>query len=280
MSTHRTEWHAEDTSIAAYLAGDAPPVLAASLEAHLLACGTCRSRLAELDARDGTAERDRAWALLADHVDRPSRSPWLLRSTVATPALLRAALVAVALVGLVPLLTAATAGERGLVALLVAAPLAPVVAVALAFRAEVDPAGQVSLATPAAGLRLVSARALVVAGAALPAAYLVLAAVDHWWADVPVSLALAWCLPGLALASTVLAAGTTRLDPTYVAVSVGVGWALVVGAGVSARRRVDPEAFADLVAHPTLQLVALLVAVAAVATTVVRRDAVAYRRTA
>lgn len=277
MSTHRTAWHAEDAAIGAYLAGGAPPVLAASVEAHLLACAGCRSRLADLA---GTAERDRAWAVLADRVDRPSRSPWLVRSTVATPALLRAALVAVALVGLVPLLTAATAGEGGLVALLVAAPLAPVVAVALAYRADVDPAGQMSLATPAAGLGLVATRALVVAGAALPTAYLVLAAVDRWWADVPVGLAFAWCLPGLALAGTVLAAGTTRLDPTYVAVSVGVGWALVVGAGVTARRRLDPAAFTDLVAHPALQLTALAVALLAVSTTFVRRDTVAYRRTA
>lgn len=276
MSTHRTEWHAEDTSILAYLAGDAAPVLAASLEAHLVACAACRDRLADLA---GTTERDRAWARLADSVDRSSRGPWLLRSTVATPALLRAALLSVALVGLVPLVTAAAAGERGLVALLVAAPLAPVAAVALAYRADVDPAGHIALATPAVGLRLVTTRALVVAGAALPAACLALAAVDLWWADVPVRLALAWCLPGLALASTVLAAGTTRFDPTDVAVAIGVAWAVLVGGSVAARRW-EPAAFADLVTHPVLQLAALALAVAALSTTVVRRDALAYRRTA
>ncbi len=93
------------------------------------------------------------------------------------------------LVGLVPLLTAFAVGDAGLVTLLVLAPLAPVAAVALAYRDWTDPAGEISLATPSAGLRLVALRALVVSVAALPLAVVALLAVDRWVADVPMQLA-------------------------------------------------------------------------------------------
>lgn len=44
MSTH--EWHVDDGSLTAYSGGTAAPVLAASVEAHLLGCAGCRDRLA------------------------------------------------------------------------------------------------------------------------------------------------------------------------------------------------------------------------------------------
>lgn len=277
MSTHQNPWHAGESDLAAYAAGGTPPVLAASLEAHLASCATCRGRLAALSDR---AQVDAAWLRLADTIDRPSRRGWLLRPAVATPAMLQAALAAVFLVGIVPLLTAAIVGDMGLVALLVVAPLAPVAAVALAYRDVADPAGEIGLATPTAGLRLVALRALLVAAVALPLAFLVLTAVDVWVQDVPVRLALAWCLPGLALAAITLLAGTTRVDPLDVALTVAGGWALLVAAVVTVRRSLRPDALADLVAHPAVQSTALAVAIVAVVLTVVRRDAVAYRRTA
>ena len=114
--------------------------------------------------------------------------------------------------------------------LLVLAPLAPMAAVTLAYREWADPAGEISLATPSAGLKLVALRALVVSLAALPLAFLVLLAVDTWAGDVPMRLGAAWCLPGLALAALVLLAGTTRLDPFHVAIGISAAWA-VLGAG-------------------------------------------------
>lgn len=277
MSTHQTPWHADDRDLAAYVAGGTPPVLAASLESHLTACPTCRSRLA---IHADPAEREQAWARLTDAVDRPSRRGWMLRSAVATPAMVQAALAAVLLVGIVPLLTAAVAGDMGLVALLVLAPLAPVAAVVLAYRDVADPAGEIGLATPAAGLRLVALRALLVAAVALPVAFVALLTVDLWVEDVPVRMALAWCLPGLALAAVTLLSGTTRLDPLDVALTGAGGWAILVAVAVTVHRSLRPEVLADLVAAPALQYAALAVALAAVALTVVRRDAVAYRRTA
>jgi len=276
VSTHHTTWHADDGDLGDYLAGRTTTVLAASIESHLVSCAACRARLGTLT---DVVERDQAWDRLADAIDRPSRAPWIVRSAIATPVMVQAAVVAVLLVGLVPLLAATAWGDRGLVTLLVLAPLAPVAAVALAYRDTSDPSGEMGLAAPVAGLRLVALRALLVAAVALPIAVGVLLGVDRWIGDVPVRLAFAWCLPGLALAALVLLAGTTRLDPTYVAVAASTGWAFLIGAIVVAERSVRLDLFTDAVAGPAVQGVALAVAAAAVTITVVRRDAVAYRRT-
>lgn len=277
MSTHQNPWHAEDQVLADYVSGGTPPVLAASLETHLVGCAGCRARLGALS---NPAEQELAWNRLADAVDRPSRSPWIVRSAVATPVMVQAALLAVLLVGLVPLAAATAFGDGGLLTLLVLAPLAPVAAVALAYRDTSDPSGEMGLAAPAAGLRLVALRALLVSAVALPLALGVLLAVDTWVSDVPVRLAFAWCLPGLALAAVVLLAGTTRIDPAQVAGVAGAGWALLIGSVVVADRTLDPEVVADLVAGPLVQAAALALAAAALVLTVVRRDAVAYRRSA
>jgi len=188
--------------------------------------------------------------------------------------------VAVLLVVLVPLVSAAAFGDAGLTTLVVLAPLAPVAAVALAYRDGSDPSGEMMLAAPTAGLRLVALRALLVAAFAVPCAFLTLLAVDLWLEDVPVRLAFAWCLPGLALSALVLLAGTTRFDPLQVAVGATLGWAALIGGSVFADRTVRPEAVLDVVAAPALQTTALVVAVAALLLVVVRRDTVAYRRTA
>jgi hypothetical protein len=108
----------------------------------------------------------------------------------------------------------------------------------------------------------------------------VLVAVDRWAADVPLTLGAAWCLPGLALAAIVLFAGTTRVDPVQVAAGLSLGWAVAVVWSVTARRALRPEVFIDLIANPATQAGALAVALAALALTAVRRDAVAYRRNA
>lgn len=285
MITEPREWHVGEEELAAYESGTAQRALAASIETHLLRCGHCRAAMA---ARAPVAGTDLAWARLVDDVDRPSvsllgrltRGHWFARSVVATPALLQAALVAVVLVAVVPFAASMAAGTAGVVALLVLAPLAPMAAVALAYRDRVDPAGEISLATPSAGLRLITLRALLISVLALPLAFAALLAVDGWVAEVPLSLGAAWCLPGLALAALVLLAGTTRADPAQVAAALSLGWAVAVVGSVNVRRSLRPEVFIDLIAGPAAQTTALAVALTAIALTVVRRDAVAYRRNA
>lgn len=103
---------------------------------------------------------------------------------------------------------------------------------------------------------------------------------DLWVEDVPVRLAFAWCLPGLALAAVTLLAGTTCIDPLHVALGAAGGWAVLVLTAVTMHRILRTEAFADVVAEPATQAVAFAVCVAAVVLTVARRDTVVYRRTA
>ena len=86
-------------------------------------------------------------------------------------------------------------------------------------------------------------------------------------------------VPGAALASLVALAGTTRLDPSVVAASLGSVWAVAV-AWPAASRRVPADLVTQLVASAPSQLTALLVALAAIALTIARRDTVAYRRNA
>ncbi|EWT01960.1 membrane protein [Intrasporangium oryzae NRRL B-24470] len=282
--TPRTPWHVDDQILAAYAAGTTPPVLSASVEAHVLGCADCRQRLGDDADPQGL---DEAWERLASAIDRPS--PGILgrlgsvhgsiRSTIATPAMVLAALSAVALVVLAPLTAAAVTGDAGLLALLVIAPLAPVAAVALAYRVQADPAGEISLATPAAGLRLVALRAVVVSVAALVATMVTLLLVDLW-VDLTAAMVLAWFLPGVALSAVVLLACTTRLDPLRVAGALGLVWAAAVVTGSTAGRRVRPEVVLDIIASPALQTAALVIATAAVLLTVARRDTVSYRRTA
>ena len=256
MSTERTEWHAGEQELEDYVSGRTPRALAASMEAHLLSCARCRHNLRRHRRRRRAATL--AWSRLADSIDRPTPTPlarlthghWFARSVIATPAMVQAALAALVLIALVPLAAAMTSGSAGLVVLLVLAPLAPMAAVTLAYREWADPAGEISLATPSAGLRLVALRAVAVSLAAIPLAFLVLVAVDAWAGDVPLRLGAAWFLPGLALAALVLLTGTTRLDPFHVAVGISAGWAVSVLAVVTVGRSLRPVALPRPDRHP------------------------------
>jgi len=249
-----------------------------------MGCPACRERLAAAARPD---EVELAWQALADVVDRPlhgilgrlGRGHRLARSTVATPTMAMAALCAVVFMSLVPLVAASVAGEAALLTLLVAAPLAPVAAAGVAYREWADPAGEISLATPTAGLRLVAMRALVVALGAVVVSSLALLVVGAW-VDLTATLLFSWCLPGLALSALVMLAGTTWLDPVQVAGGLSAAWTVVVVTSSFAGRRLRPEVVLDVVASPAIQVLSLSIALTAVFLTVARRDAVSYRRTA
>ncbi|PVG84298.1 hypothetical protein DDE18_01310 [Nocardioides gansuensis] len=268
-------WHAQPADLAAYVAGEQDPVLAASLEAHLVRCADCRASLARAGAgeRRGSADTERRWAALTEVVDAPSQHH-LARLGVSTRPLLGAWLAAVLGLIAVPLVLTMVAGTRLESMVLALAPIAPAVAVVLAYRDSADPAGEISLAAPRAGLRAVSARALVVGAGALP-----LGVGAALVAGFPVHLALSWLLPGLALSALVLLAGTTRLDPAWVLAVLGSAWALVVGLP-GASRRIPAREMAELLATQPVQLTALAVAVLALGLTFTRRERVAYRRSA
>jgi hypothetical protein len=274
-----------------YAADTSDPVVTASTEAHLMRCQRCRTALA---AHVDHTETDRRWTRLTDEVDRPSRRRaeqlglhlglhrvsgsgtglGLVRATFGTPSLVWAGVVAVLVAAALPAVAASVHQTRGLVMLLALAPLVPMAAVSVAYRHASDPVGEIMLGTPAAGLRLVAMRAVGVGAAALPAGL-----ASGWLVGLPPSVAVAWLLPGLALAAVVMASGTTRLDPLAVTVVLGLLWSVAVGSPASLHAAAA-QGLVDLVSSSGTQLVALAVGCAAVLLTVARRDAVAYRRTA
>lgn len=277
-------WHVSAHDLAGYLAGTAAPVLVASVEAHLLACATCRGTLAVAGGVEARADTERRWAALEQRMDRPSRfaparragsrAALVVRASASSRPLLAAWASALVLVLLLPVLPVLLAGRQATTVLLAVAPLAPMVAVVLAYRRASDPAGELALATPLAGFRLVATRAVLVAAAAVPAGVLVGLALD-----LPSYVVFGWLLPGLALSALVLVAGTVLLDPAVAAAMLGGAWAAGV-ALTALSPRGSPALVADLVTSSGTQLVALTLAVAALALAFARRDHVTYRRTA
>lgn len=264
-------WHADDETLQAWADGSAAPLLAASLESHLLRCGTCRRRTAALAAHAAPGDSVRRWDALADEIDRPRTSP-LLRLGLSTPALRAAWLTSLLLLLALPVVVVTVGGRVPL--MMAIAPIAPLAAVALAYGRSAEPAGEMALTAPAAGLRVVALRALLVALSAVP-----LGVGGALLAGLPLHMALGWLLPGAGLASLVVLSGTTRLDPSVVAATLGSTWALVVS-WPSASRRVPAQVVTDLIASAPVQLTALAVAIVAIGLTLARRDTVAYRRTA
>ena len=155
------------------------------------------------------------------------------------------------------------------------APVAPLAAVALTYGRHAEPAGELALATPTAGLRVVAARAVLVALPAVPVGVGVALLLG-----LPTPVAFGWLLPGAALA---VAGGPGRHDPAG-----SLGRRRVPGRrsgpwpsrGPPRRAGVPADVVTHLVASAPIQLTALVVALAAIALTIARRDTVAYRRTA
>ncbi len=268
-------WHLSSDMLSDYVGGPASherpdPVLAASVEAHLMRCATCRADLAALTSST-SPDSDRRWAALAEAVDTPRRASFG-RIGLATRPLLSAWLLALVLLIVIPLVALVVLGTAVPTLLLALAPLAPTAAVALAYRVASDPAGEMSLATPMAGLRLVSRRVLLVGVAAVPLGVGAALVLGLSW-----SIALAWILPGMALSALALLTGTTRFDPWYAAAAFGSLWALAVGTP-SALRRASADLVAQHVASADIQLPALAIALTALALTISRRERVAYGR--
>jgi len=270
-------WHATTEELVAYRNGSGNSVLAASIEAHLLACPRCRGALAEHAV--GRSETERRWADLTARMDSPSPARWfaatrsgVTRPALATRPLVAAWLVAMGLLMTMPLLPLLVVGTGGTTVLLAAAPLAPMIAVVLAYRQSTDPAGELALATPMAGFRLVATRAVAVALTATPVgvgAALLL--------GLPAYVAFGWLLPGLALATLVLVAGTLWVDPAATAGVLGAVWAVTIVLP-TVSRRTSADLVAQAVASPGAQLLALAVALVALGLAITRRDRLAYRR--
>ncbi|TCP54102.1 hypothetical protein EV191_103143 [Tamaricihabitans halophyticus] len=192
-----------------------------TVEAHLESCANCRATLASQYA--GSAELlDGVWDRLNSEIARSVPAPRRrLRFRLAPPALLPWFAMSALVIGMAlaaDLTAPAALGSSPLVVLL--APFLPVLGVALSWSRGLDPAHEVVVGTPMAGLRLVFRRTLAVLLLCLP-----LVTLAGWLAAGTPVLAL---LPALAFTIGTLALGSV-LGVQRAALALGLGWlALVV----------------------------------------------------
>ncbi|MGI9598416.1 MAG: zf-HC2 domain-containing protein [Acidimicrobiales bacterium] len=219
------------------------------------------------------ARIDRNWRAITIELDapRPGRIERLLRFVglpahvtrlvVATPALRRAWFLATGLAVLIGL--GAFEAERPIQSLfipLLIAPLLPVLGVSMAYGAESDPAHEMGIATPMRGLRLILTRAAVVL--AFSSFWLAITAL---FAPGTSPMVFAWLIPSLGLTLATVAL-MTIVRPRQAAAIAGGLWVV----GVLIVRAGADNAVAAFTAPG--QLAMLLVAVAALGVTVLRRD--------
>lgn len=241
----RPDWHPDECMLQSYADGAAGSLLAASVETHVLSCGSCRTALvpavepARLQAiRAGIEDRLDAGA-------RP-RSERLLRRLgvaevdarvlLAAPVLRRSWWLAVALALGLAVLAAAQEAERGSV-LLVLAPLLPVLATAASYAPRLDPTLSLTAATPYPAMRLLLLRSGSVALAAT-----VLAGTASLALPGPAEQTLQWLLPAVGLTAATLAL-STWVDATTAAAACCAGWLTAVW--MAARPLRDPLAIYD-----------------------------------
>jgi hypothetical protein len=219
--------HADLKLITTYVVepGRLPPDEVWALEGHLESCASCRQRLADAVSSHAPAMStllDTVWervdeaaappAPVASKLSRwlrtwapPSLVPWLLMSVLVTLAALSLDLFQT------------THRLPSLVLLM--APVAPLFGVAAAWSRELDPMGELTAATPRAGLALVLRRTTAVLVVVAP-----LLVVAGWVAGQQPVLCL---VPGLAFSLGSLALGTV-LGVGRAALTLGLLWVAVV----------------------------------------------------
>lgn len=275
-------WHLEPDDLRRYASSTLGGARAASVEAHLVACGECRAQIATVVDPAAMATVARVKQAIDARIDTPAVSPLERVLTRVGVGRVDARIVAVtfsllgswlgaSVVALAFVAAASAAGpERAaFAAFLVLAPLVPLAGVALAFGPRVDPTHELAVAAPVPSSRIVLLRALVVTVTAVVATAAVSLVLPGWSA-----LAFAWLLPALALTGASLAVGTL-LHPGRAAVALGVVWLAGAGIGLVGAPRTSAESFVQGFAafRPAGQLLAAAVAVLSVATVTMRHAA-------
>ncbi|MDP9182064.1 MAG: zf-HC2 domain-containing protein, partial [Actinomycetota bacterium] len=168
-------WHPGEELLQSYVDGGLPGLSASSVEAHLLACGTCRTQLTE------AVEPTRLIRLRLDIDDRidAAQRPWserLLvrcgldeadaRALLAAPSLRWAWWLAVAAAVALGLIVAGDTHDPDAL-FLVVAPIVPLAATAAAYAPALDPAFSLVAATPYRTMRLLLARSIAVGATAM-----------------------------------------------------------------------------------------------------------------
>lgn len=261
MSADSTAWHADEAALRGLADGTAGPVLAASLESHLMRCETCR---AQVNALAFTDSLETVWAGIRERVEepRPSVVERLLaraglsresaRLLAAVPAMRGSWLLGVSVAVLFAWVAAGLADDLGIGLFLLVAPLAPVAGVAAGFGGDAEPAHEIVVTTPYSAGRLLLLRTAAVLATCAPVAMLVGLVLPG-----PAWLAVAWLTPAAAaVAVTLLLAPLTGL--TQAAVGAATTWALVTFAATHASEPLALVGQSSQVACLALVLVSVL----------------------
>jgi hypothetical protein len=197
--------HAPDRLIAAYAAGDdLPGDQLWGLEAHLETCAACRARLAAVAPVQPVV--DVVWTRLAANLEPPGVPAhparrrfgrWL--ATWATPVMLPWLAMIVLVTLLAVVFDHIGHSVLDVTAVQLFAPVLPVLGVAVSWARGLDPAYEVVVATPRAGLYLIARRTLAVLLVVLP-----VLGVAGWLTGTALAL---WLLPSLAFTTGTLALG-------------------------------------------------------------------------
>lgn len=268
-------WHADRNLLSSYAADRLGRAQAASVEAHLMACATCRAELAPIADADQLERNLHAIVAVVDQPARGRPERLLVRCGMSDR---HARLVAVVpeardpwltSVAVVLVLAASWAafdgGARSTFVFLVSSPLFAIAAVAAVFATRDDPAREIVVATPTGGLELLMVRwTSVVAPAFAVTGAFAIAIPDIGWA------AMAWLLPSVCMAAATMTAASW-LPVRGVAAAVGSVW--IAAAGWSARGAASGQLVDGFIAfRPAGQLTLAIGAAVAGAVLVVRRE--------
>lgn len=208
-----TEWHLDSETIESYRANALSAAMAASLEAHVVACGRCRELVT---ARSDATRAATNWSAIADRIDVPRRNvaqrglerlglrEHIARLITLTPTFHLAWLGALALISMLAIGAGVDRtllrADRGTFLFLVVAPLLPVLGVAAAFGRQTDPAHELTITAPISAFELVLVRTAAVLATSVPVTLVASLGLpgSNWSAT-------AWLLPALGLTTTTLA---------------------------------------------------------------------------
>jgi hypothetical protein len=268
-------WHADPELLASYVAGSLSRSRAASVEAHLMSCASCRESMVPLASSDRLA---RNLASVVDSVDRPRRHriehvvarlgvpEHVARVLAISPSERGPWTAGVVVAFLVAVAADAFSGYKGaLFALLVAAPLLPLAGVTAAATLRHDPLRELVVAVPTRSFTVFLMRSLAVVAPTIVVAALASALVPgQSWESV------LWLLPSFGLMATALALGSW-FPIRVVAWTLGAVWVTAAAIAAHGAARADLlESYAAF--RPEGQVALLALTLVAGAVVAVRRD--------
>ena len=272
-----TAWHIDSASVQRYARHTSDAVMAASVEAHVAACGSCAAAVSAAVEERHEDLLGTVWAKVDELLDAPRLgviersvravgcSPATSRVIAATGRAQWSCLSAVVLSLALAVFASSTGGDAAFALFLLFAPIGPLVATAVAFERFGEPVENLLRTVPTSlwKIALVRSVAAVVPSILLTALSIPILSERGW-------MALAWMLPSLALSGAALAlANWLRAEQSALVVTL-----IWMSLPVVSRLQVEP--MLDAMAGPA-QVVSIAVMLTAGAVLSTRRSTFDYR---